>query len=112
MNFMSKGTLVAVIVITMGWLSASQSVMAAERVVRPFQLMPDAETGPRSGSDYGSHRSCGTERTNRLRRGRVVENVVVFIAGVAAAVAGEALGGLTFAIAAGAAGVYIVLALP
>lgn len=112
MNFVSKGISVAVIVIAMGGLGASQSVMAVERVVQPFQLMPDAETGPQSGSGYGSYRSYGTDRTDRLRRGRLAENVFVVTVGAAAAVAGLALGGLVSAIAAGAAGVYIVLALP
>jgi hypothetical protein len=113
-NFVSKGISVAVIVIAMGGLGASQSVMAVERVVQPFQLMPDAETGPQSGSGYGSYRSYGTDRTDRLRRGRLAENVFVVTVGAAAAaaVAGLALGGLVSAIAAGAAGVYIVLALP
>jgi hypothetical protein len=110
MNFGSKWLFIAVIVL--GWLGSSQSVNALERVAPRVQLISDAEPGSRSRSDYSSRHSFGTDRTGRLRRGRVVENVVVFIAGAASAVAGVALGGLTFAIAAGAAGVYIVLALP
>ena len=111
-NFVSKWLLVAAIVVALGWLGSSQSVIASERVVQQVQTMSDAEPGSRSRSDYSSRHSFGTDRARRLRRGRVTESVVVFIAGAAGAVAGVALGGLTFAIAAGAASVYIVLALP
>ena len=112
MKVVSKRLLVAAIVVALGWLGASQSAMASERVVRPVQLTSDAELGLRSGSDYSSHRSFGTDRTDRLRRGWVAEKVFVVTFGAVAAVAGAALGGLTFAIAAGVAGVYIVVALP
>ena len=112
MKVVSKRLLVAAIVVALGWLGASQSAMASERVVRPVQLTSDAELGLRSGSDYSSHRPFGTDRTDRLRRGWVAEKVFVVTFGAVAAVAGAVLGGLTFAIAAGVAGVYIVVALP
>ena len=83
MKVVSKRLLVAAIVVALGWLGASQSAMASERVVRPVQLTSDAELGLRSGSDYSSHRPFGTDRTGRLRRGRVVENVLVVTVGAA-----------------------------
>jgi hypothetical protein len=81
-------------------------------VAPPLQRISDAEPAARCKADDGPLRPYGTDRTDRLRRGRVAEGVLVVTVGVAAAVAGIAVGGLAFAIAAGAAGVFIVLALP
>jgi hypothetical protein len=112
MTLLLKMKLVAAVLITMSWLVASQPSLAMQRVTPPLQLMSDAESEIRPKVDDGSHRSFVTDRMDLLRRGRVAENVLLVTVGAAAAVAGVAIGGLTFAIAAGAAGVFIVLALP
>ena len=108
--------MVAATLIAMCWLATSQPVMAAQREVQSLHSMAAAELKPEPKPglklDDGPLRPYGTDRTERLRRGRVAENVLVVAVGVAAAVAGVVIGGLAFAIAAGAAGVYVVLALP
>jgi hypothetical protein len=112
MTLLSKAKMVAVVLVAMTWLGASQPSLAVQRVIPPLQLMSDAESELRPKVDDGSHRSFVTDRMDWLRRGRIAENVLLVTVGAAAAVAGVVIGGLTFAIAAGAAGVFIVLALP
>ncbi|MDA0369784.1 MAG: hypothetical protein O2995_15495 [Proteobacteria bacterium] len=111
MTLLSKAKFVSVVLVAMTWLGASQPSLAMQRVTPPLQLMSDAESEIWPKVDDGSHRSFVMDQMDWLRRGRVAENVLLVTVG-AAAVAGVAIGGLAFAIAAGAAGVYIVLALP
>ena len=112
MTLLSKMKLVAAVLISLSWLGMSQPSLAMQRVTPPLHLMSNAESNLRPKVDDGSHRSFETDGMEWLRRGRVAENVLLVTVGAAAAVAGVAIGGLTFAIAAGAAGVVIVLALP
>jgi hypothetical protein len=112
MTFLLKVKLVGAVLITMSWLGASQPSLAVQRLIPPLQMMSDAESEIRPKVDDGSHRSFETDGMDWLRRGRVAENLLPVIVGAAAVAAGVAIGGLTFAIAAGVAGVYIVLALP
>jgi hypothetical protein len=92
MNVGSIRKLVAATLIAMCWLAMSNPVMAAQREVPPRHPVAAAELKPGLKADDGPLRPYGTDRAERLRRGRIDENILV--------------------VTVGAAGVYIVLALP
>ena len=112
LNVRSQWTMGVAIVIAIAWLFGGPAAKAMEHAAQPAELASDARPEPRAEGDGGLRRSYGAERMDRLDRGRIVEAVLVVAVGAAAAVVGVVMGGLTFAIAAGAAGVYVVLSLP
>jgi hypothetical protein len=112
LNLGSKLKMAAMVAIAATWLFAGHPVTAAERAGQSSELTLDAEPDPRDEAGDGPLRPYGTDRIRRLARARLAETVLVAAVGAAAAVAGAVMGGLTFAIAAGAAGVYVILSLP
>ena len=100
------------IALTMTWLIASQPVMAMEYAGQTVQLASGTQTDPRAQMGEDPLFPFGADRIDRLGRSRLVEIILVVAVGTAAAVTGAAMGGLTFAIATGVAGVYVMLSLP
>jgi hypothetical protein len=112
LNHGSQWKLVALIAVAVTWLISNEPAVAMERATQAAQITSHASLEPRDEVGRGPLRPYGTDRINRLARARFTETVLVVAVGAAAAVVGVVMGGLTFAIAAGAAGVYVVLSLP
>ena len=111
-NLGSRWGIVSAIASTTALLIASHSVEAMELAGQTAQLASDSKTPPRPGAGEGVLRSYGLDELDRLSRSRMVETLLIVSVGAAAAVTGAAMGGLTFAIATGAAGVYVMMSLP
>ena len=74
--------MVAMTATMMTWLIASQPATATERAGQTAQIASDSKPGTLTVPNDGPLRPYGTDRMERLDRGRMAETVLVVAVGV------------------------------